>query len=171
MRKQPAPASAVAAALGAGVFGVLPATLLYALVVSALVNAVGMAASVATRNRLQTAALTAVVPVLFFVMFVVRLVPGSIYEDYYLYAVDVSYHFGNVYALLLGAVGGPIPVELQAQLGFWAGVYELPEGTGTPEESLELVGYVDPAVSLTLCLLLTVGLLALAFVKFQRLDV
>jgi ABC-2 type transport system permease protein len=160
-----------AAALGEGVFAVLPATLLYLLVVCALVNAVGIAASVATRNRLQTAAVTAVVPVLFFVLFVARLVPGSIYEDYYLYAVDVSYHLGNVYALLLGAVGGPMPVELQAQLGFWAGVYEVPGGQGMPEESLELVGYVDPAVSLALCLLLTGGLLAAALVKFQRLDV
>lgn len=157
-----------AAALGGGVFAVLPATLLYALFVCVFVNAVGMAASVATRNRLQTAAVTAVVPVLFFVLFVVRLLPGSIYEDYYLYAIDVSYHFGNVYALLLGAVG-ELPVEVQAQLGFWAGVYEVPEEL--PAESLDPVGYVDPAVSLALCLLVIGGLLVVTSVKFQRLDV
>lgn len=157
-----------AAALGGGVFAVLPATLLYALFVCVFVNAVGMAASVATRNRLQTAAVTAVVPVLFFVLFVVRLLPGSIYEDYYLYAIDVSYHFGNVYALLLGAVG-ELPVEVQAQLGFWAGVYEVPEEL--PAESLDPVGYVDPAVSLALCLLVIGGLLVVTTVTFQRLDV
>ena len=159
-----------AAALGGGVFAVLPAALVFTLVVCALVNAVGMAASVVTRSRLQTAAVTAVVPALFFVLFVARLVPGSIYEDYALYAVDVSYHLGNVYALLLGAFGGPLPVELQAQLGFWAGVYEVPDGD-LPEGSLELVGYVDPAVSFAGCLLLTVGLLGVALVRFQRLDV
>jgi ABC-2 type transport system permease protein len=160
-----------AAALGGGVFDVLPATLPYALVVCALVTAVGMAASVLTRNRLQTAALTAVVPVLFFALFVARLFPGTIYEDYFLYVIDVGYHLGNVYALFLGAVGGPVPVELQAQLGFWAGVYDVPGGQAELGDSLELVGYVDPAVSLALCLLLIVGSLAGTLVRFQRLDV
>jgi ABC-2 type transport system permease protein len=162
-----------AAALGGSVFAILPVTLLYTLVVCAFVNAVGMAASVVTRSRLQTAAVTAVVPALFFVLLVARLLPGSIYEDYYLYAVDVSYHLGNVYVLLLDALGGsvadPMAVELQAQIGFWTGVYEVPDEL--PEESLELVGYVDPAVSLALCLLLILGLLAVALVQFQRLDV
>jgi ABC-2 type transport system permease protein len=160
-----------AAALGGGVFDVLPATLLYALVVCALVNAVGMAASVLTRNRLQTAALTAVLPVLFFALFVARLFPGDLYEDYFLYAIDVGYHLGNVYALFLDSVGGPIPVELQSQLGFWAGVYEVPGGQGELEGSLDLVGHVDPAVSLALCLLLIVGSLVGSLVRFQRLDV
>lgn len=159
-----------AAALGGGVFAVLPATLLYTLVVCTLVTAVGMAASVATRNRLQTAALTTVVPALFFVLFVARLVPGAIYEDYSLYLVDVSYHLGNIYVLLLEAVGDSMPVELQAAIGFWAGVYELP-AEGPPDGPLELVGYVDPAVSLSLCLLVTAGLFGVALVQFQRLDV
>lgn len=159
-----------AAALGGGVFAVLPATLLYTLVVCTLVTAVGMAASVATRNRLQTAALTTVVPALFFVLFVARLVPGAIYEDYSLYLVDVSYHLGNIYVLLLEAVGDSMPVELQAAIGFWAGVYELP-AEGPPDGPLELVGYVDPAVSLALCLLVTAGLFGVALVQFQRLDV
>ena len=159
-----------AAALGGGVFAVLPATLLYTLVVCTLVTAVGMAASVATRNRLQTAALTTVVPALFFVLFVARLVPGAIYEDYSLYLVDVSYHLGNIYVLLLEAVGDSMPIELQAAIGFWAGVYELP-AEGPPDGPLELVGYVDPAVSLSLCLLVTAGLFGVALVQFQRLDV
>lgn len=159
------------AALGGGVFEVLPATLLYALVVCTLVNAVGMAASVLTRNRLQTAALTAVVPVLFFVLFVAQLFPGDIYEDYSLYLIDIGYHLGNVYVVLLDAIGGPIPVELQAQLGFWAGVYDVPSGQEEIEGSLELVGYVDPVVSLALCLLVIVGSIAGTLVRFQRLDV
>lgn len=158
-----------AAALDGGVFAILPATLLYTLVVCAFVTAVGTAASVATRSRLQTAALTAVVPALFFVLFVARLVPGTIYEDYSLYAIDVSYHFGNVYVVLLDSIGGSMPVELQAELGFWAGVYDVP--AELPEGSLEPVGYVDPAVSFALCLVSIVGLLAVALVQFQRLDV
>lgn len=159
------------AALGGGVFSVLPATLLYTLVVCTLINAVGIAASVLTRNRLQTAALTAVVPALFFALFVARLFPGTIYEDYFLYLIDVGYHLGNIYVLILDAVGGPIPVELQAQLGFWAGVYNVPGGQERLGDSLELIGYVDPVVSLVLCLLLIVGSLVGALVRFQRLDI
>lgn len=160
-----------AAAIGALV-EFLPAFLLYTLFVCTFINAVGMAATVLTRNRLQTAALTAVVPVLFFVLFVVRIFPGDIYEDYYLYWLDVSYHLGNVYVLLLEAIRAePLAVELQTQLGFWTGVYDVSDGQGAAEGSLELIGYIDPAVSLTLCSVLTVGLLALALVRFQRLDV
>jgi ABC-2 type transport system permease protein len=159
-----------AAALGGGVFDILPPILLYTLFVCTLVNAVGTAASVLTRNRLQTAALTGLLPVLFFVLFVVRLFPGDIYEDYYLYVLDVSYHLGNVYALILDTVGDPMSVELQAQLGFWAGVYEVPDDPGTAEGSLELVGYVDPIVSLALCVALTLGALGVALVRFRRLD-
>lgn len=160
-----------AAALDGGVFAVLPATFLYTLLVCALVTAVGLAASVLTRSRLQTAVITALLPVLFFVMFVVRVFPGDIYEDYSLYMIDVSYHLGNVYTLLLDTIGDPIPVEVQARFGFWMGVYEVPEEQVTVRESLDLVGYVDPTVSLALCLALTVGLLTVALVRFQRLDV
>jgi len=160
-----------AAALGRGVFDVLPAMLLYTLAICVLVAAVGTASSVVTRNRLQTAALTAVIPVLFFAMFVARAFPGSIYEDYSLYLIDMSYHLGNVYVLLLDTIGDPLPVEVQAQLGFWTGVYELPAEQESLPESLELIGYVDPAVSLALYLALVVGSLAFALVRFQRLDI
>jgi ABC-2 type transport system permease protein len=160
-----------AAALGRGVFDVLPAMLVYTLAICVLVATVGMASSVVTRNRLQTAALTAVIPVLFFAMFVARAFPGSIYEDYSLYLIDMSYHLGNVYVLLLDTIGDPLPVEVQAQLGFWTGVYELPAEQESLPESLELIGYVDPAVSLALYLALVVGSLAFALVRFQRLDI
>ncbi|WP_336002266.1 ABC transporter permease [Halorientalis halophila] len=160
-----------AAAIHGGVFAVLPGTALYALLVCALVSAAGIAAGVFTRKRLQTAALTAIFPALFFALFVARVFPGDIYEDYSLYAIDLGYHLGNVYTLLLDATGEPMPVEVQAQLGFWTGVYEVPEEQGSLEGSLELVGHVDPSVSLALCLFLTFGLLGVALVQFQRMDI
>jgi len=160
-----------AAAIGVGVFGVLPGLLLYTLVVCALVSAIGIAASVVTRKRLQTAALTALAPALFFAMFVARIFPGEIYEDYSLYLIDIGYHLGNVYTLILETIELPFPVEAQAMLGFWAGVYDVPEDPGSVEGSLELIGYVDPGVSLALCLCLTVGLLVFSLVQFRRMDV
>lgn len=160
-----------AAALGGGVFDVLPATLLFALVVTALISAIGTLAGVLTRSRLQTAAVTAVAPVLFLGLFVARVFPGTIYDDYYLWVVDVGYHLGNVYVLLLETMGGSIPPEVQATVGFWTGVYELPSEGRSGGESLDLIGHVDPWLSLALCLALTAGLLALATAKFQRLEV
>ena len=160
-----------AAAIGVGVFGVLPGLLLYTLFVCALVSAIGIAASVVTRKRLQTAALTALAPALFFAMFVARVFPGEIYEDYSLYLIDIGYHLGNVCTLIFETTELSFPVEAQATLGFWAGVYDVPGDPGSAEGSLELVGYVDPGVSLALCLCLTVGLLALSLVRFRRMDV
>jgi len=160
-----------AAAIGAGVFDILPGLLLYTLVVCALVSAIGIAASVVTRKRLQTAALTALAPVLFFAMFVARVFPGETYEDYSLYLIDIGYHLGNVCTLIFETTGVPFSVEAQAVLGFWAGVYDVPEDLGSVEGSLELIGYVDPGVSLALCLCLTVGLLVFSLVRFRRMDV
>jgi ABC-2 type transport system permease protein len=159
-----------AAALGGGVFDLLPAIAIYMLFICVLLNAIGTAASVFTRNRLQTAALTALIPVLFFVLLVARLFPGTLYEDYSLYLVDIGYRLGNIYILVLERVWGSIPVDAQASLGLWTGVYKLPEGEPL-EGSLELMGYIDPAVSLCLCLVLTVGSLGVALVKFQQLDI
>lgn len=160
-----------AAALGRGVLGMLLPLSVYTLLVCTLVVAVGMAASVYTRNRLRTAAMTAILPALFFGLFVARVFPGSIYEDYSLYLLDVSYHLGNVYTLLLETLVGPLPTEVQARLGFWTGVYEVPDDPSAVEGSLELIGYIDPTVSLVLCLALTVGSLTFALVKFQRFDI
>lgn len=160
-----------AAALGRGVIGMLLPLSVYTLLVCTLVVAVGMAASVYTRNRLRTASMTAILPALFFGLFVARVFPGSIYEDYSLYLLDVSYHLGNVYTLLLETLVGPLPTEVQARLGFWTGVYEVPDDPSAVEGSLELIGYVDPIVSLALCSALTVGSLTFALVKFQRFDI
>jgi ABC-type transport system involved in multi-copper enzyme maturation permease subunit len=160
-----------AAALSGGVFAYVPGILAYTLVLAILVNAVGIAVSIQTRNRLQTAAITGLLPVLFFVMFVVRVFPGEIYENYALWAVDVSYHLGNVFTLLVGAVGEPVPVETQARLAFWTGVYEVPADPTAVEGSLDLVGYVHPTVSLGLVVALILVALGFALRTFQQLEV
>ena len=160
-----------AAAIGAGVFGVLPGLLLYTLIVCTLVSAIGIAASVVTRKRLQTAALTALGPRA--VLYDVRRArpPGEIYEDYSPYLIDIGYHLGNVCTLIFETTELSFPVEARAVLGFWAGVYGVPEDSGSVEGSLEPLGHVDPGVSLALCLCLTVGLLVFSLVRLRRMDV
>lgn len=157
------------AAIGGGVFAVLPETAVYLLFVCVFVGSLGIAAAVVTRNQLRTAVVTALPAVLFFALFVARVLPGSIYEDYSLYVLDVSYHLGNVYVWIHETLGDPLPLDVKAGLALWTGAYELPDGE--PEGSLELIGYVDPAASLAAVLALSGALLAFAVVRFQRLDV
>ncbi|PSP76948.1 hypothetical protein BRC81_11425 [Halobacteriales archaeon QS_1_68_20] len=161
-----------AAALEDGVFDVLPGLIVYALFASAFVGSISVSLSVFTRDRLRTAIAGLLVPAVFFVCWVAKLIVPARYEDYSLYFVDVGYHLGNGLVLILEATRGDLPVEAQQSLGLFAGVYEqpAPDAETTPE-SLELVAYVEPVTSLAALSLFVIALLAVATVRFQRMDV
>jgi ABC-2 type transport system permease protein len=161
-----------AAALNGGVFAVLPENILLLAFVAVLVSSVGIAASVLTESRLQTVLGGLSLAVSFFTLWLVRLINRSFYEEYRLHVLDVSYHLGNVYALLHANVGEPLPTEAKVVFGNLSGLYEL-EGAGSngPPESVELVGHVDPIVSLAGLSILAVGSLAIAIYRFERLDI
>jgi ABC-2 type transport system permease protein len=161
-----------AAALGGGVFATLPENILLLGFVSVLVSAVGMAVSVVTESRLQTVLGGLSLSVSFFTLWLVRLINRSFYEEYRLYLVDMSYHLGNVYALIQANVGEELPTEAKVVFGTLSGLYEF-EGAGAngSPESVELVGHVDPIVSLAGLSILAVGSLAIAIYQFERLDI
>jgi ABC-2 type transport system permease protein len=161
-----------AAALNGGVFAILPENILLLGFVSVLVSSVGIAVSVLTESRLQTVLGGLSLSVSFFTLWLVRLINRSFYETYHLYALDASYHLGNVYALLHANVGEELPTEVKLVFGNLSGLYDL-EGAGSngPPESIELVGYVDPIVSLVGLSILAVGSLAVAIYRFERLDI
>jgi ABC-2 type transport system permease protein len=165
-------AGTAAAALNGGVFAILPENILLSCFVSVLVAAVGVAFSVLTENRLQTVLGGLSLSVSFFTLWLVRLINRSLYEEYYLYVLDVSYHLGNVYALLHANVGEELPTQTKLVFGTLSGIYDLEgiESSGPPE-SIELVGYVDPVVSLVGLLTIAIGSLALAIYRFERLDI
>lgn len=159
-----------AAALESGLFGAMPGNVVFALFVSTVVAAVGLALSVFTKSRLQTALGVLVMPALFFAPMVARLISPDFYEDYYLYLPDMSYHLGNVFVIIHEAVHGELPVEVATTLTVFSGVYDHQPGNGPPE-TLELSGYLDPGVSLGILAVLAAGALVAAAVQFHRLDV
>ena len=161
------------AALEGAVFEALPAVVLHALVVSAVVAAVGVSLAVATKSRLQTAVGALAIAATYFVMMVVRLFSPERYEDYYFYLADFSYHFGNALVFGYEATAGDIPVEAQMSLSLFSGVYDVRPGEEfeTMPESFELAGYVDPAVSFTALVGGAAVLLFVAAVRFQRIDI
>lgn len=64
--------------------------------------------------------------------------------------------------------------ETQAYLTTFTGVYDSEQAEAESEalpESLDLVGYVDPVVSLVAIVTLSVVLLAYAVFRFERMDV
>jgi ABC-2 type transport system permease protein len=159
-----------AEAIGVGVFEALPGMVLYALFVSAFLSAFVVALAVFTTDRLRTALVGLLPAVSFLGLWITRLmVPGS-YEEYSLYLVDPGYHLGHVFLLAHRAAGTSLPTQVKAQLGFWTGIYELPGEEEAMPETLELVGHVEPVVSLAALSLLAVGLFAAAVVRFQRMD-
>jgi ABC-2 type transport system permease protein len=161
-----------AAALNGGVFAILPENVLLLGFVSVLVSALGVAVSVVTQSRLQTVLGGLSLSVSFFTLWLVRLINRPLYEEYRLYLLDMSYHLGNVYALVHATVGESLSTEVKLVFGNLSGLYDL-EGAGSngPPESVELVGYVDPIVSLAGLSVLAVGLLAVAIYRFEQLDI
>jgi ABC-2 type transport system permease protein len=159
-------------AVGGGIFGTLLGSVLFGTFAAAVVAAVGFALAVYTRNRLQTALGALVVPAFYFAFFPIRLLAESRYEDYGLYLLDVSYHFGNAFVYIQEAVGTDIGLRAQMELAIWTGVYEFPEEEpeGFPE-SLDVVGHVPQEVSVLLLAGIGVVALVVALYRFQQIDV
>jgi len=170
-------AGASPAALSGSIGRLLPGNVLYALVVSTFVAAVGTVAAVMTESRLKAALVTALLPVLFFAFIFVRLLPaGDIYENYFLYVVDLNYHLGNLYVATQSAVGTSFNPATQQSFAVVSGVYDIDATWRDPVldgivGSVPLAGHVPVAVSVGVVLVLTVGLFAGAIRQFERMDI
>ena len=161
-----------AAALENGFFSTLPGLLAFVLLVAAFAASLGVALSVTTRNRLKTGLGSLVVPALYFAFLPIRGIARQTYEDYHLYIIDVSYHFGNAFVLVNEALGGSFDAETQASLAGITGVYDAQQAEAEElPASLDLVGHVPPVVSLAAIIGCTVVLLGIATYRFERMDV
>lgn len=164
-------------AIAGSVGSLLPGNLLYALFVSLVVAAAGTFAAVMTGNRLQTVLGIFLIPVLFFGFMVFRFAPtGDVYEEYWLYLIDLNYHFGNAFVFLHELAGTEFNPETQSSLATTTGVYDTAESGVDPlvggiSGSVPLTGHVPPAASVVLLLVLGIGLLAGAIFYFERTDV
>lgn len=169
--------SAIPAAIPGAIWPQLPGTLAYALYVSFVTAAVGSAVAVLTASRLRTVLGVLVVPGLFVAFAVARLVPtGGMYETFHLYLLDVSYHFGNAFVFVHDVAGTGFSPLTQRGLELATGAYDTtgagidPLVGGMPG-SIPLTGYVPPAASFAALLVASVVLLAVAAVRFERMDV
>jgi ABC-2 type transport system permease protein len=159
------------AALEGGFFETLPALLVFVLFVAVVISAFAVALAVHTRNRLQTALGAFSVPVLFFGMWITRLLSTQRYEEYNLYWLDVNYHLGNTFVYVYKSLVGELAVETQGALAIWSGVYQRPKESDQVPESLDLVGHVSQEVSMLGLAVVAVVSLAFAFYRFDQLDV
>lgn len=165
-------------ALSAGLVALVPVALVYALVLTLALSGLGTVAAVLTKSRLQTALVTAAVALLFFAFLLVRSIVGreGAYEDFFLYAVDVNYHLGNVYVFLAETLGLRFTPETQAGLGLVTGVYDATGWGRDPlvgglSGSVPVVGYVPMVASLALVVLFGVACLGVSVYRFQRQDI
>jgi ABC-2 type transport system permease protein len=164
------------AAIGGGLLALVPGNLAFAGLVAVVTAGVGTGLAVLTRNRLRTALGGIVLPIFYFAFILVRQFSGVFYEDYFLYLVDVSYHFGNAFVLIHEAVGSGFTPQTQAALAIWSGVYDPPQPLTNPllggmPPSLDPVGYLPQVVSLLLLLAVSLGLFGYAVYRFERMDV
>lgn len=164
-------------AISGGIGVLLPGALVYALVLSAFLTAVGTLFAVLTGSRLKTALVTAVIPVLFFAFIFVRLLPvGDTYEQFFLYVIDVNYHLGNLFVMIQETIGPGFNSETAGSFSTISGVYDITEAWTDPilggiVGSVPLAGYVPPVVSSVLVLVLSVAVLAVAVYQFERMDI
>lgn len=168
--------NASAAAIGGGIFALVPGNLVFALFVAVVAAGLGTALAVLTQNRLRTALAGVVVPILYFAFLPIRQFGADFYGDYFLYVADVSYHFGHAFVLIHGALDSGFTPETQAALAIWSGVYDpqpplVDPLLGGMPTSLEPVGYLPPVVSVALLLVVSVGLFGFALVRFERMDI
>jgi ABC-2 type transport system permease protein len=164
-----------AAAIPGGIGAAFMSSATFLLFATAVVTAVGMLVAVVTKSRLRTALGTLLFPILYFAYFPIRIFSGEYYEDYALYLLDVNYHFGNAFVVVHELVGGELPVETQALLSLWSGVYETPAGGPNLDQqlpdTLELTGHVPPELSVALLSALALVSLSAAVYRFGRMDI
>ena len=164
-------------ALGDSVLALLPGTVVYGLLVTVFVAALGSFVGVYTGSQLKTMLVAALVPVLFFVSVFLNFLPiEEIYERYYLYVPDVSYHFGNLYVFVQGMLGPEFTPETQTAFATVSGIYDTGSAWHDPlvggiVGSVPLAGHVPPAVSGAVVLLFGIALIVGALLWFERMDI
>lgn len=164
-------------AIRGSLFALIPGALLFGVFVSVFVGAIGVLVAVVTATRLQTALLTALIPVSFFAFIFVRLLPiGTIYEQFHLYAIDVNYHFGNIYTVTQSVFGVEFTPSGREAFTSVSGVYDTASVWSDPllggiGGSTPLTGYLPPVLSLAALSVLSIVALAGAVYRFERMDV
>jgi ABC-type transport system involved in multi-copper enzyme maturation permease subunit len=170
--------------------GLVPWIFLYSIIVVILFSALAIAISTLFKGNVIKTVLTALLIMLIFGLGpILRVTWPSNYESYHLYYIDPGYHLGNTYVALSDqAEGGRMTPQIQAYLGIFTGTYRagmeemvLAMFTGSSESfdpdigamppSLEKTNYLNPAVSVLLCLAVSAAALGVARLAIERKEV
>jgi ABC-2 type transport system permease protein len=160
--------------------GLTPSLIGYALFVSLTFGALAAALSCISRSRFKTIiSLVGVTVAVFFGFMVFRgwMVAADVYEPWGTW-MDVNYHLGNSYMLFLDSTGYRMTPPLQAVLGGFTGVYDATDPGKLYDRdlmamhtTLEPKEYATPQASLAWWLGLSLALLALGVLRFQKREI
>ena len=153
----------------------MPWTLAFSVLLALVFSSVSVALSTLVRSGpVRAAVFTAILLAVFAGGPVLRLAWPDTYEDYKLYWVDGGYNTGNAYSLLLDRTEtGRMTPQGQAWIGIFNGNFKGGSGLllsafvgatadfdpdiGAMPPSLERIGYIEPAVSTVMLLLIAGG--------------
>jgi ABC-type transport system involved in multi-copper enzyme maturation permease subunit len=163
---------------------------LYSVLIAILFDALTIAISTLFKGKVIKTVLTMLLVMLVFgVGPILRMVWPTAYENYHLYYIDPGYHLGNAYVSASEqAISGRMTPQSQAYLGIFTGTYKagmeelvLAMFTGSSESfdpdihamppSLEQTDYLNPLVSVLLCLVVSAVALGGAKMAIERREV
>jgi ABC-2 type transport system permease protein len=160
--------------------GLAPAMIMYSVFVALSFGALASAMSCISRSRTKTImALVALTIAVFFGFMIFRgwMEAANIYDSYGP-LVDVNYHLGNSFMLFLDSTGFRMTPPLQAVLGSFTGTFDATDpgklydkDLGAMYTSLAPKDYAAPLESLGGWLVLTLILLFLGILRFQRREI
>lgn len=156
-----------------------PFLLLYTTFVAAVFAAISIALSVLSKSSGKIILVMALVVILaYFGMFIIRTSYPTYYDVYDLQHVDLGYHMGNVYLLMMEGFGYQPTPFLEGIMGTFAGTHDISGLSGLNEEDqgftlpgLPVTDYYSRIESLLVWSGLTLALTAAAVVKLYRKDV
>lgn len=156
----------------------LPLLILYTFFVSLIFGAIPLALSVIFKKTSLIILLIAGITIMtYFGFFIVRMGFTDYYDKYHLYHIDLGYHIGNIFVLLIDNFGiRPTPM-FQFIMSSFSGTYDT-AGIGLKESdqdfwipTLQFNDYYSQIQSLLLWVFVPMGLLVIAMIKLYKKDI
>lgn len=147
--------------------------LFYSVLTILLFGTISVALSALTKNLVVIMVVMAVLVMICFIVgpMIRSMMPadGGFYIRYHLYYVDISYHLQNAFVPFWAqASGGEIIPQYSSWFGFrWI----VPHPDGGPYDPVRPVGYVSPAASIVVVLLISAAAMALALRAVERKEI
>lgn len=156
----------------------IPLLLLYTLFITLIFGAIPLALSVIfKKTSLIILVMTGITIMAYFGFFIVRMAYPDYYETYHLYHIDLGYHMGNIFVLLIDDFGIRPTPTFQFIMSMFSGTYDT-AGMSLSERdqdfwipNLQLNDYYSQVQSFLLWVFLPLGLLIVAMIKLYKKDI